>query len=95
MTHWRIGIRGKDFTDANKLEAQLKRESGADPNPTAGQAGKRPKFSERGVMIRADSSAPYRLVQNVVNTCAKAGIYKVECGAARPADKEVATFDTR
>jgi biopolymer transport protein ExbD len=51
---------------------------------------KNPKFSERSLMIRADASAPYGLVQRLVNTCAKAGIYKVECGAARPPDKDIA-----
>jgi biopolymer transport protein ExbD len=86
-THWRIGITGKDVTDLKKLEDRLKKESGADPNPPAGRPSNKPKFSERGVMVRADASAPYRLAQNVINTCARAGIYKIEVGAARPPDK--------
>ena len=88
-SHWRIGIKGLDCTDLKKLELRLKTESGADPNPAAGSEGKKPKISERGVMVRADASAPYRLAQNVINTCAKAGIYKIEVGAARPPDKEI------
>ena len=41
-------------------------------------------MSELKVQIRADASAPYGLAQRAMNTCAKAGIYKVEVGAARP-----------
>jgi biopolymer transport protein ExbD len=89
-SHWLIGIKGKNYSDPKKLEAQLKVESGADPNPPAGEAGKKPKFSERSVMVRADASAPYRMAQQVITTCAKAGIYKIEVGAARPPDKELA-----
>ena len=83
--HWRVGIKGKDYTDSDKLLAMLKKEAdGFRTDP------KNPKFSERGLMIRADASAPYGLVQRLANTCAKAGIYKVECGAARPPDKDLA-----
>jgi biopolymer transport protein ExbD len=86
-SHWRIGIAGKDYTDPRKLEDRLKIESGADPSPPVGVVSKKPRFSERGAMVRGDQSAPYRLVQNVINMCAKAGIYKIEVGAARPPDK--------
>ena len=87
-THWRIGIAGKDFTDPKKLEDQLKAASGADPSPPVGTVTKKPRFSERGAMVRGDQSAPYRLVQNVINACARAGIYKIEIGAARPPEKK-------
>jgi biopolymer transport protein ExbD len=81
--HWRIAIKGVDYTDSKKLEAQLKVEADAfRTDPT------NKKLSERPVMVRADASAPFGEVQKVVNTCAKAGIYKIECGAARPPDKE-------
>jgi biopolymer transport protein ExbD len=49
-------------------------------------AGQQVPFSERVVMIRADKAAPYGQVQEVVNACAKVGIYKIECGAAANAD---------
>lgn len=84
-SHWLVGIKGKDYTKEERLLAMLKKEADAfrtDP--------KNPKFSERHLMIRADASAPYGLVQRLVNTCAKAGIYKIECGAARPPDKDLA-----
>jgi len=89
--HWRIGIRGRDFTDLKKLEAQLKIE--ADPLRTAPAAklssGQALPPSDRTVIVRADASAPYVYVQDVMNTCAKVGIYKIECGAARPPDSEL------
>jgi len=88
--HWRIGIAGRDFTDLKKLESFLKVE--ADPQRAAPMkalsSGQPVPFSERPVMIRADASSPFGHVQEVVNTCAKVGIYKIECGAARPPDSE-------
>jgi biopolymer transport protein ExbD len=79
--HWRIGIKGKDYVDMDQLlafldkEAQLGRK-GTDP--------KAPKVSERKVMIRADGAAPYGMPQKVMNICAKAGMYKIDVGAASP-----------
>ncbi len=80
--HWRMGIKGTDYTDMDKLLAVLDREAapgrkGTDP--------KAPKVSERKVMIRADGAAPYGLPQKAMNVCAKAGMYKIDVGAAQPA----------
>ncbi len=80
--HWRVGIRGKDYSEPEKLGGYLKKEADA----TRGLDPKNPQVSELKVMIRADASAPYGLAQRAMNTCAKSGIYKVEVGAARPAD---------
>jgi biopolymer transport protein ExbD len=78
--HWRVGVKGKDYSDPEKLGGFLKREAEQyRPDP------KQP-ISDRKVMIRADLSSPYGLVQRVMNTCAKVGIYKIDCGAARPAE---------
>jgi len=80
-THWRVGIKGKDYSEPEKLFNFLKKEADAmrtDKN--------NPQISERKVMIRADASAPYGLAQRSMNVCAKAGIYKVEVGAAAPLD---------
>jgi biopolymer transport protein ExbD len=90
--HWRIGISGRDFTDLKKLEMELKKQgarSRAAPMPGL-SSGQQVPFSERVVMVRADASAPYGHVQEVVNSCAKVGIYKIECGASRPPDAEFA-----
>ncbi len=77
--HWRIGIKGRDYTDSEKLYLALKNEASV---PGAREPGS--KFSERPVMVRADKSAPYGEVQRVINACARAGIYKIEVGAATP-----------
>ncbi len=76
--HWRVGIKGKDYTDPEKLGGILKKEADQARDP------KNPLISERKVMIRADKSAPYGLAQRAMNVCAKAGIYKIEVGASRP-----------
>ena len=88
--HWRIGIRGVDYTEASKLAELLQSEAdlfrAADAAPAAGAApGGAAAASERRIMIRADSLAPYGHVQDVMNLCARVGIYQIECGAARPA----------
>ena len=80
--HWRTGIKGKDYSEPEKLGGYLKKEADA----TRGTDPKNPQVSELKVQIRADASAPYGLAQRAMNTCAKAGIYKVEVGASRPAD---------
>jgi biopolymer transport protein ExbD len=80
--HWRVGIKGKDYSEPEKLQNFLKKEADA----LRGQDKNNPQISERKVMIRADASAPYGLAQRAMNVCAKAGIYKVEVGAAAPLD---------
>jgi biopolymer transport protein ExbD len=79
--HWRVGIKGKDYVDMDQLLVVLDKEAalgrkGTDP--------KAPKVSERKVMIRSDGSAPYGMPQKVMNVCAKAGMYKIDVGAASP-----------
>jgi biopolymer transport protein ExbD len=89
--HWKIGIRGTDYTgtgsgaarDLSKLEGILKSEADrfrTDPD--------NPSLSERRVMVRADALAPYGYVQDVMRQCVRVGIYKIECGAAREAEKK-------
>ena len=82
--HWRMGIKGTDYTDMDKLLAVLDKEA------AIGRKGdpKNPKISERKVMIRADGSAPYGLPQKAMNVCAKAGMYKIDVGAAQPTDEK-------
>jgi biopolymer transport protein ExbD len=75
--HWKVGIKGRDCTDLGKLAAILKKEAATELD------SQDPPISERTVMIRADAAAPYGLAQRAMNACAKAGIYRVEVGAAR------------
>jgi len=93
--HWRIGIKGKDYT-TKTLEGRLKTEGDrlrAAPMEKL-STGQQVPISERPVMVRADASAPFKYVQEVVNACAKVGIYKVECGATLP-PKEVVSNLTK
>jgi len=80
--HWRVGVKGRDFTDPEKLGTMLKKEA----DTMRGRDPKNPHVSDRKVMIRADASAPYGLAQRSMNVCAKVGIFKIEVGAARPPD---------
>ncbi|MFN0060847.1 MAG: biopolymer transporter ExbD [Planctomycetota bacterium] len=81
--HWRIGIKGKDYIDPEALIKRLQVETEdyrTDPN--------NPLLVERGVMIRGDRSAPFGEVQKAMQCCAKVGVYKIACGAARPPDAD-------
>jgi len=80
LSHWMIAIRANYYTldtivKALDDEAQLEIEE-------VGKDGK--AISKREVMIRADENAPYGYIQRVIEACAKAGIYRIAVGAARP-----------
>ncbi len=77
--HWKITVRGQDLSEPEKLSTLLKEEADLHRDEASGK-----KSSERRVMVRADGSAPYGLVQDVMSACARVGIYQVECGAAQP-----------
>jgi biopolymer transport protein ExbD len=84
--HWKIAVRGVDYRTADdaRFKALLKMESDlGKKNPRLD------KFSERKIMLRADGSAPYSLVQSVMYSCSFAGMYKIECGAAKLPKGEV------
>ena len=78
--HWRIGIKGHDYNEQEKLIQVLKEEADAYRDESKGP------LSERKVMVRADASSPYGYVQDVMHACAAVGIYRIECGAARPVE---------
>ena len=82
--HWLTGIKGTDYTDVAVLEKRLTAEAKA----SKGKDPKNPHVSERKVMIRCDSVAPYGLAQKAMNVCAKVGIYKIDVGAALHADAD-------
>ena len=75
-SHWRIGVRGNDYTPQN-IGTLLKED--AKDSVMVGTV------SERRVAIRADQAAIYEYVQKVIEACAQAGIYKIELGAAAKA----------
>ena len=85
--HWSIGIKGTDYGEdkAAELKAYLEgevqneRERRGLPLP---EAAKPKPPSELKVMVRADKAALYQFVQRAMNSCADAGIYKIEIGAA-------------
>ena len=78
--HWRIGIKGVDYVDTDELLAVLNKEAASGRKATDARA---PRVSERKVMIRADGAAPYGMPQKAIDVCTKAGMYKIDVGAAQ------------
>lgn len=83
--HWLIGIHGHDYdyynnpADKDKLSRFVASEARKELDPE--DATK--KRSNRKLQIRADGSAPFEMVQDVMMTAAFAGVYKMEFGAAQ------------
>jgi len=78
--HWRIGVKGHDYNQQEKLIKVLEEDSADYRDPSMGT------LSKRKVMVRADASSPYGYVEDVMHACAAVGIYMIECGAARPVE---------
>ena len=75
--HWRTNVAGNPFKDQTGLTSYLQAHA---PRSTTN-----PRISERKVMIRVDSGAPYGLAQKAMNACAESGLYRIEVGASIPA----------
>ena len=82
LPHYIILIRGQEYS-FDAFPEQIKAEADAslepDVDPLAGK-----QLSARKVTIRADRTAPFGLVQRIIETCGANGIYKIEVGAAQP-----------
>jgi len=84
-THWVIAIRGKKYelgttVFAERLDFEAKQEL-EPPDPAA--PSKKP-LSKRKISIRADAKCLFGNVQGLIEACGKAGLYKIEVGAAKP-----------
>jgi biopolymer transport protein ExbD len=80
--NWVVSIRGNQYT-IDQLKTQLKIEG--DEFPEAGvdaQAGR--VLSKKKVLIRAERTAPFGLVQKVIETAGSVGMYKVEVAGSKP-----------
>ena len=75
--HWRTNVAGTPFQDQTGLAGYLQSH--------APRSASNPGISDRKVMIRVDSGAPYGLAQRAMNACAETGLYRIEVGAAMPA----------
>ena len=74
-THWRISATQyfifRHYSDMERLATLVRRVYGPEP-------------SDSSIFLRADASAPFGLVQRVIEACRKAGIEKIEFGVAAP-----------
>jgi biopolymer transport protein ExbD len=81
-SHWVILIRGREYTWAtldDQIEAEAAESMESEPDPVAGVV-----LSGRKITIRADRTAKYGDVQQVIQVCSKYKIYKIEVAAAKP-----------
>ena len=79
--HWVIKIRGSELT-ITELEQRLVVEGNMDR-----ETKDNPKTpSNRPVMIRADGSAPFKRITQVLEAAGKALVWKIEIGAEKPPD---------
>jgi hypothetical protein len=81
--HWRISMSGRQYGfDAEGLKrlGQALNELGKtkrDPNNPD-------SISERSLIVRADRTAPYKLVQKVLEAASVGRLYKIQVGASLP-----------
>jgi biopolymer transport protein ExbD len=79
--HWKIVVKRKEVTKDELLKA-IQIEGDID---RPGGAGSK-TASNRPLMIRADGSAPYELVEKILEACGRAFVWKIEIGATKPAE---------
>jgi biopolymer transport protein ExbD len=84
ISNWQFGIGGVEYKDywtlVDKLKEVAMRKTEDQPI-----AGTKDKFlSAVTVIIRADKSAPYGMIQLAMQACSEALLYKIEVGAAKP-----------
>lgn len=80
-SHWRVGVRGREFADWNEFKAMLAKEADQQRDSAS-------NISELRVMIRADRLVRYGYVHEIMDLCTAVGIYKIEVGAASPPRKQ-------
>jgi biopolymer transport protein ExbD len=86
--NWQFAITGEEFPDYWSLVDKLKLVADQKYEDTPIEGTRPPKFlSAVYITIRADKSAPYGLIQQAMQACAEAGLYKIEVGAAQPAPR--------
>jgi biopolymer transport protein ExbD len=86
IANWQFAIGGVEYRDYFALVDQLKivAEQKLEEAPLPGTNP--PKYlSAVKITIRADKSSPYGMIQQAMQACAEAGLYKIEVGAAKPA----------
>jgi biopolymer transport protein ExbD len=80
---WVVSIRGTQYT-IEGLKTQLKIEADEFPEPFEDAQAKK-VLSAKKVLIRAERTAPFGLVQKVIETAGSVGMYKVEVAGSKPA----------
>ena len=84
ISNWQFAIAGVEYTTYWALVDQLKivAEQKLEETPLPGTKDK--YLSAVFITIRADKSAPYGMIQQAMQACSEALLYKIEVGAAMP-----------
>jgi biopolymer transport protein ExbD len=86
--NWQFAISGVEYPDYWSLVDQLKVVGETQKEDTPIPGTNPPKFlSSVKISIRADKDSPYAMIQEAMQACAEAGLYKIEVGAAKPAPR--------
>jgi biopolymer transport protein ExbD len=84
-TNWQFAISGIEYPDYWSLVDKLKEVAEQKLEDTPLPGTNPPKFlSAVKVTIRADRSSPYLMIQQAMQACAEATLYKIEVGTAKP-----------
>jgi biopolymer transport protein ExbD len=79
---WKVSMRGIEYT-WDELKTQLKIEADEYPEDSADAVAGR-VLSKKRLLIRADKSAPFGMIQRVIETAGSVGLYRVEVAGSKP-----------
>jgi biopolymer transport protein ExbD len=78
---WFVKIAGHSYQDWGQLRQALHEFAQAEPELDNAPGA---FFSRTAIMLRAESEAPYKEVQRLIQLCSKVGLYKIEVVATKP-----------
>jgi biopolymer transport protein ExbD len=85
IENWQFAIGGAEYGTYWTLLDQLKQVADMEYEPDPVPGTKDTFLSAVFVTIRADKNAPYGMIQQAMQACAEAHLYKIDVGAAMPA----------
>lgn len=83
-TNWQFAIGGVEYPEYFALVDKLTEVAAAYPEDKPLEGTKDKYLSKVFVTIRADKDSPYGMIQQAMQACSVALLYKIEVGAAKP-----------
>lgn len=84
LSNWQFAIAGVEYPEFFALVERLQGVAAAYPEDKPLEGTKDKFLSKVFVTIRADKDAPYGMIQQAMQACSVALLYKIEVGAAKP-----------